>query len=72
MHSSKPGNLNRRRFIQAAGASAALGSAGAAARGVSIAIDPSDAVAASAPARWAAKEFEDALSARGAPASPKA
>jgi hypothetical protein len=63
--SSNPSSLNRRRFIQAAGATAALGSAGGAARGVAIVLDPADSVAASAPARWAAKEFEDALSARG-------
>jgi hypothetical protein len=63
--SSNPSSLNRRRFIQAASATAALGNAGGAARGVSIAIDPSDAVAASAPARWAAKEFENVLSTRG-------
>src|ERR1017187_4104017 len=39
MHSANRSSLNRRRFIQAAGAAAALGSAGGAARGVSIVID---------------------------------
>ena len=64
MHSANRSSLNRRRFIQAAGAAAALGSAGGAARGVSIVIDRTDAVAAAGPARWAAKELENALAAR--------
>ena len=65
MRSPNRSDLNRRRFIQAAGAAASLDSAGGAARGVSIAIDPADTVAAAGPARWAAKELEDALAARG-------
>ena len=64
MHSANRSSLNRRRFIQAAGAAAALGSAGGAARGVSIVIDRTDAVAAAGPARWAVKELENALAAR--------
>lgn len=43
----------------------AVGAGANAARGVSIALDPADPVAGSPPARWAAKELEDALSLRG-------
>jgi hypothetical protein len=59
-------NLNRRRFLQTA-AGAAVGTAGAAdkTQGVAIIADLADAVASSAPARWAAGELERALVERG-------
>jgi len=62
--------LNRRQFLQAtAGATAALATnidAGAAdGRSIAVIVDPADAVASSAPARWAASELVGALSARG-------
>ncbi len=55
---------NRRRFVQAAGTFAVFGAA-AAGRGVSIAMDPHDAVASSPAARWAAGELQRVLAARG-------
>ena len=55
-------DFSRRRFLKALGPAAALSAAG---RGVSIAIDPADAVASSGPVRWAAGELEAALAARG-------
>lgn len=63
-------SVGRRRFIQAAGSAAALSVSGdfaiaADTQGVSIIADPSDAVAASAPAKWAALELERSLSAAG-------
>jgi len=64
MDSAKKTRLNRRRFLQAAGSAASLGAGRAAAGGVSLVTDPADAVAAAAPARWAAKQLEDALAAR--------
>ncbi|MGE5488157.1 MAG: hypothetical protein ACM3ZB_10110 [bacterium] len=60
--------LGRRRFIQATAAAAAAGTAAGAAnqaRSVAIIIDTADAVASSAPARWAAGELESALGERG-------
>src|SRR6266851_16223 len=58
--------LNRRRFLQTAGCVAALDSTSqAATQGISILTDPSDAVAASAPARWAAIELVRSLASAG-------
>ena len=47
------------------GASASAGLAGAAARPVTIVLDPADPVAAAAASRWAAGELAGALGARG-------
>src|SRR5215831_20084622 len=58
--------MNRRRFLQAAGAVAALGeSASASYPAVSLVVDPSDPIANSAPAKWAAQELERSLRAAG-------
>ena len=57
--------MNRRKFMQSAAALTALGTVRAAASGVSIVVDPHDPVASSGPARWAAKELEERLKARG-------
>ena len=58
--------INRRRFLQTAGSVAALsGSSAAAVRAVSLVVDPSDSVANSAPAKWAAQELERSLKAAG-------
>lgn len=60
---------NRREFLHVtAGAAAAVAVGGdfaAQASGVAVIVDPSDAVASSAPARWAADELVRVLSARG-------
>ena len=62
MHTS----VNRRRFLQTAGSVAALGSISQAAiPGASIVTDPSDAIASSRPAKWAAQELERSLAASG-------
>src|SRR5919106_3397369 len=60
---------SRRRFLEA---SAALAGAGltqrltqAATPGVSIVADPGDVIASAGPARWAARELEQALAASG-------
>jgi len=59
-------SLNRRRFLQAAGTAAGFGAdARAALQGVSLVLNSSDPVAASAAARWAATEFEISLTASG-------
>jgi hypothetical protein len=63
------GSLNRRRFLQtaasvAAGAAAGVTSAAGETRGVAIVVDPADAVASSAVARWAAGELERTLAER--------
>jgi len=59
-------SFNRRQFLQTASATAALTVTGSGAvTGVSIVIDPSDAVAGSGPAQWAAKELEQSLTAAG-------
>jgi hypothetical protein len=58
--------MDRRNFLKglaAAGAPAALAQTGG--RHVSLVIDPSDPVAASAPARWAANELRQALTESG-------
>ena len=60
--------MNRRQFIQGAGAVVAASSLPLRrhnSRGVSLVIDPDDAVANAGPAQWAAKEFEQALIERG-------
>ncbi len=57
---------SRRKFLQTAGAVSALAPlAEAASAGVSIVLDPTDPVASSGPARWAARELELALAATG-------
>ncbi len=59
-------NLSRRRFLQATAAAAAgVTVAPGRTRGVAVVIDPADAVASSAAARWAAGELERALAERG-------
>ncbi len=61
-------SLNRRRFLQRAASSAALGvPSRTAAQGVPVVIDLADPVASAGPARWAARELEQALA-----ANPKA
>jgi hypothetical protein len=57
--------MTRRHFITAAGSAATLRVSEGTARGVSIVMDPADAVAWAAPSRWAAKELEQSLAARG-------
>jgi hypothetical protein len=62
--------VNRRRFLKAAGMATAFGVvgagiAGARTRGVSIIMDPGDGVAAEKPAQWAAGELEKSLLAQG-------
>jgi hypothetical protein len=66
-------NLDRRQFLRTAAGAAAVAAAGPTnaagkAGGAAIVVDPSDAVASSAPARWAAEELERALTERGIPA----
>ena len=60
---------SRRRFLKASATLAAVGLterwSDAAAPGVSIVADPGDAIASAGPARWAARELEEALAARG-------
>jgi hypothetical protein len=65
MFSSDKRSWNRREFLLTTGSLAAPGIVTGATRGVSIVLDPADAVAAAVPSRWAAKELEDSLSARG-------
>ncbi len=54
---------NRRRFLGGTGAALALGGRGigAAERGVSIVVDPGDAIATAGPAQWAVSELREAL-----------
>ena len=71
MQSTDRNIVNRRQFLKAAGMAAALKAANvdaatAQARGISLILDPGDAVAAAAPAQWAAQEIERSLLARGA------
>ena len=66
-------NINRRQFLRAAAGTAAGATAGVTfaanqSRSVAIIIDPKDAVASSAAARWAASELEHALTDKGVPA----
>lgn len=57
-------NIGRREFLKRSGV--VFGAAAAApGRGVSLITDPADPVASAAPARWAAKELEQALGRRG-------
>jgi len=66
MHTSKRIDMTRRRFLNTAGSAAAIRVAAVGAtQGVSIAIDPADNIASTAPALWAAKELEQSLSAQG-------
>src|SRR3989442_6719562 len=58
-------NLNRREFLQEAGSIAAVSVVRAPRRRISLVIDPADPVASSGPARWAVKELEQSLDARG-------
>jgi hypothetical protein len=63
---------SRRRFLQTAGSLAAvagteINGVAAVKRGVSLVIDPADAVASAPASLWAAKELEDALKAHGIP-----
>jgi hypothetical protein len=66
---------NRRQFVQTAGSAAALGLAkpltlaAATHASVSIIVDPNDRVASAAPAIWAAKEMERALTDQHVPVS---
>src|SRR5438876_9452510 len=58
--------LNRRGFLKRSGLAAAL-TAGAVGqpKAVSIVAEPEDAIASSAPARWAIKTLQESLEARG-------
>jgi hypothetical protein len=69
MQSSDRNIVNRRQFLKVTGMAAALRAAGvdaaaAQGRGVSLILDPGDAVAAAAPSQWAAQEIERSLLAR--------
>jgi hypothetical protein len=65
MDSLHESDFSRRQFLRAASSAATLALASGATRNVSLVIDPSDAVAGAAPARWAARQLEESLSARG-------
>ena len=67
MNSSVKHGLQRREFIQAAGAIVTLSvlPLRAAGRGVSLVIDPADSIAGTGPAQWAAKELEQSLTTAG-------
>ncbi len=66
MRTSRRIDITRRQFLNTAGSAAAIRvAADAAPQGVSIAIDPADTAASAAPAQWAVKELEQALSAQG-------
>ena len=58
-------DLSRRAFLTGGGVAMAAAAQGTGARIVAILTNPSDAVAAAPPARWAAKELEGALVASG-------
>ena len=58
-------DISRRAFLTRSGMAVAAAAQGTGARIVTILTDPSDPVAAAAPARWAAKELEEALTAAG-------
>lgn len=62
-------NPNRRLFLQSSGAAIAMAPLHAAARPVSILIDPADTIASSAPCKWAAGDLRSALEAAGATAT---
>jgi hypothetical protein len=61
----------RRRFLQTAGTLSALAGtqaktiAAVTHRGVSLMVDPSDPIAGTPEAQWAAREFEKSLAAKG-------
>src|SRR5579871_5155783 len=66
-------SIPRRKFIRQAGQAAALGYLGASGLGaapgrIAIIASPSDAVASSAPAKWAAGELRSAIESKGASA----
>src|SRR3974390_2827102 len=66
-------DLSRRRFLQvtagaAAGIAAGVPAFARDARNVAIVVDPNDAIAATASARWAADELRRAVADRGVPA----
>ncbi|MBI4873229.1 MAG: twin-arginine translocation signal domain-containing protein, partial [Acidobacteria bacterium] len=65
-------DISRRAFLTRTGAAAALAAPGPGAREVTILADPSDPVAAAAPARWAAKELGEALAGAGCPVQTRA
>ncbi|QOY90218.1 twin-arginine translocation signal domain-containing protein [Paludibaculum fermentans] len=60
-----PNSSSRRKFLQAAGLSAAGAGLAAPGSGVSIVIDPADPIGSSGPAQWAAGELQVALEQRG-------
>jgi hypothetical protein len=62
---TKTNNFNRREFLQAAGSIAAVSVIRGQRRRISLVVDPTDSVAHSGPARWAAKELAQSLEARG-------
>ncbi len=64
---NKRGNIGRREFFSrvTVGAGAVAQRLGAQAAGVCIVRDPADAIAGAGPSQWAAKEVQDALSAKG-------
>ena len=62
------GNVNRRQFLKSSGVAASMGTinaAGAQSRGVSVIIDPADAVASAPAAQWAAGVLRQTLADRG-------
>lgn len=61
----RTGNLNRREFIHLAGSIAVLTIGQAPRSRISLVVDPADPVAGAAPARWAASELVQSLTARG-------
>ncbi|MEP6716747.1 MAG: hypothetical protein ABJC09_14340 [Terriglobia bacterium] len=62
------GKIDRRGFLQTAGTLTALGGRAAAALpSVSLLVEPGDAIANAAPAKWAAAELARALTAAGSP-----
>src|SRR5260221_205596 len=66
MRASHKNSPNRRQFLQTAGAVAAAGVTGTAATpGVSIIVNPTDAVAIADSAQWSLNELERSLEAAG-------
>lgn len=66
MNSMDSMKYNRRRFLMSVGSAAALrGAATGETRGVSIIVEPGDAIAAGAAPRWAAKKLQESLAGRG-------
>src|SRR5919197_6512651 len=62
---SLKGGLNRREFIQVAGALVPLSVVQVPRRRVWLVVDPSDPIAGAAQSQWAATELEQTLNARG-------